>query len=174
MLKSLSLRDNKLGDEGVDALAAGLDGSTLEELDIGENQIRIPGVKTLADALRKMKALKTLNFAGNHVLGNSAVEGPELEGVRALAYSVTHSNLKHLDLSSCQLCGVWDDAESGKHGDEANFTLAGVKAIAGALAECSSLTSISVQNNKIEISQEAIKALTSANKQRPTPAAVAY
>ena len=173
-LKSLSLRDNKLGNEGISALVPALKKSHLTYLNVAENAVGLEGVQALASALHEMTALTELDFSANHVLGNNAVDAPDVVGVRELGIAIGQSHLKRLDLSSCQLCGVWDDADCSKHGDLANFTLGGIQAISEALVKCSSLTSISMLHNQIELSPHATRALESANRRRATAVEMSY
>ena len=174
-LKSLSLRDNKLGDVGVEALVDGLKQSHLTALDLSKNGIRVEGVRVLAGAMRRMRALRELDLSSNHVVGNGPIDALSLEGLQALAKAVGVSGLKALDLSATQLCGVWDDAETGKHGEvKGRFEIGGVHAVAEALAACASLTALTLLHNKIHISPDAAKAIEAANKRRGTPAAVSY
>ena len=175
LLKSLSLRDNKLGDDGVEALVEGLKKSNLTALDLSKNGIRVEGVRLLAGAVRGMKSLQELDLSSNHVIGNGPIEAFSLVGIQALAKAIGVSSLKALDLSSTQLCGVWDDAELGKHGDVArSFVIGGVQAIAEALSACASLSVLTLLHNKIGISTDAAKEIEKANKKRSTPAALSY
>jgi len=169
VLETLVLRDNKLGNEGVAALLQGLEQSRLTSLDLAKNSIRVDGAVQLAASLCKM-TLKRLDLSCNHLVGNHAMEatGISMGGIKALANAIVRSStLAHVDLSSNQLCGVWDDAEAGKHGDMVGtFTAVGVNALAAALVKSSSLTSFALHHNKINVSPEAVQQLVEANKLR--------
>ena len=91
-----------------------------------------------------------------------------MNGVKALAQAIGHSaTLVHVDMSSNQLCGVWDDAEAGKHGNLAGrFMIDSVNHLAKALLANTSLTSLALHHNKISVNADAMRQLVEANKQR--------
>ena len=88
-------------------------------------------------------------------------------GIAALAGAIgINTTIAHVELSANALCGVWDDAEGGKHGEVGSFTDVGVKHLVNALKQSTSLTSLALHRNKIGQSPETCGQLVEANKMR--------
>jgi hypothetical protein len=114
-LTSLSLWENKVGDEGAKLIAGGLaKNSKLTTLDLSENRIGDEGAKLIAKGLAKNSALTTLHLSTNE-FGD--------EGAKAMAKALAkNSTLTSLDLR------------------ENCFGIEGAMAMALALAENTTLT----------------------------------
>lgn len=108
MIRSLTLQQCSIGDEGVSFLVEGLNGSCegFKELDVSDNGISQVGAKYLANALNSLSfrahdGLEKLNLANNAI---------GCDGVESLAKSLSEGNnknyiVKELDLSATD-CGV--------------------------------------------------------------------
>ena len=90
VVRSISLRDNKFTLANGHLTSALATNTTLQEFDIGDNEIGFIGAEKLADALKTNKTLTTLKLEGNQI-GD--------EGARAIADALTvNTTLQRLDL----------------------------------------------------------------------------
>merc|ERR1712216_793757 len=90
-LKSLTLRENNIGDKGAKAIVRALEGNeTLKELNLSANAFGDEGAKAIATALEGNETLKELNLSAN-AFGDEGAKaiGAALEG---------NETLKKLDL----------------------------------------------------------------------------
>lgn len=97
-LEALVLRDNPLGDEGLEEVAIALQrNTTLRELDLSRCGFRLVGTQSLFAALRVRRSLPSLDLSGNDL-------GQHVGAIEVLASAVAQgSGLQVLDLSSNSL-----------------------------------------------------------------------
>ncbi|GBG34278.1 Nucleotide-binding oligomerization domain-containing protein 2 [Hondaea fermentalgiana] len=134
-LQTLELQDNEIGDGGAKALADALaKNSSLQTLSLSHNYIVDGGAKALADALAKNSSLQTLGLEHNQI-GS--------DGSKALAFALTK-------ISSLQTLGL----------NTTNIDDVGAKALAYALAKNPSLQTLMLRDNNI--GDDGAKALADA------------
>ena len=115
--------------------------------------------------------LQELHIPTNFLLGKHVSEESDTSAMINLARAIGTSKLEVVDLSGTQLCGVWDDADTSKRGDllvsrsfQGRYTIEPVLALAESIAACSTLTDLQMRNNKVEYSEEAVRALEEASR----------
>lgn len=98
-VKKLYLKDCKLNDDHVSALASALqENHTLEEIDLSDNALTVQSCESLAMALKANPTLQSLNLSNNHFGDNGAC---------ILGASLTDSStLRFLDMSKNALTHV--------------------------------------------------------------------
>ena len=151
-LEYLNVRNNNISAKGVEALVNTLQHSQhLVTLKVGRNPIGAGGVKALADALRSMKILQELDVSFNHI-GD--------EGAKALARALsTNESLTTLTLSHNDIGP--DGAAALAEALHKNMCLQGLdvsgnhigddgaKTLAAALSTNESLTTLTLSDNDI-------------------------
>ena len=151
-LEYLNVRNNNISAKGVEALVNTLQHSQhLVTLNVGRNPIGAGGVKALADAVRSMKILQELDVSFNHI-GD--------EGANALAAALsTNESLTTLTLSHNDIGP--DGAAALAEALHKNMCLQGLdvsgnhigddgaKTLAAALSTNESLTTLTLSDNDI-------------------------
>ena len=116
-VKTLTLSDNPLGDEGARALAEMLGGNgaessgtvntTLEHVDLSDCNIQPVGAQHLAQALCVNTSVKTLDLSLNPLRDEGAKALAEMLGGNGAESSGTvNTTLEHVDLSLCRIGSV--------------------------------------------------------------------
>jgi NLR family CARD domain-containing protein 3 len=187
-LTSVGLRGNKLGDKGWGAIFAAICGNkdskilflevscedigpaggkliaealrtsvtgALTKLSLAQNKLEEEGTKAICEALEQNTTLKELDISGGYEgdIGGSA-------GAKHVAKMLgVNGALTSLDLSNNQLCGL-------NHYGRGTYTAEGITAIADALLVNSTLTKLSLAQNKLE--EAGTKAICEALEQNMT------
>lgn len=95
-LQEINLWDNKIGDDGITAIAKALKNSDISLLNVRECGITFMGVKSLAEALLDSHTIKELWLMNNRIT---------VEGARLIMHSVVHNTV-------CQKILIDDDYEN--------------------------------------------------------------
>ena len=142
--------------EGITAIADALRvNGALTELSLAQNKLEEEGTKAICEALEQNTTLKELDISGGYEgdIGGSA-------GAKHVAKMLgVNGALTSLDLSNNQLCGL-------NHYGRGTYTAEGITAIADALLVNSTLTKLSLAQNKLE--EAGTKAICEALEQNMT------